>query len=681
MHRVIALVSLAVACGSGSSPRKLVILHSNDEHSHLFGYGPEADEFPAPTTAGSGSVKGGAGRRLVALQSARSAASASGADSLTLSAGDNMMGTLMEVPGTTMAPDYRVMKLLGYDATTLGNHEFDFTPAGLAAAVKVAQGSAEGIPQIVATNIHFGGTAGDASLSALFDENGTDLTKPIHRTLILTTPNGLKVGFIGILGADAAAVAPLKAPVTFSIGPGSTDSDRAASLKELIAEVQPFVDLLRHNGVDLVVALSHSGATVGNAASEDFQIAQQVDGIDVIVSGHTHTEVPATVLTGPSGRSVLVQQAGRYGDHFGRISLSVQDGKVTFDTANSGLVAVDDNVAAAPGNPVDAFIATVVTAIETQPLAAGKPSFLAYSLAESLHKAPPALTTPGSYYNFPVLTAQTFDVDNTGVNRETELLDLSADAQLAAANAAVLAPTQLAVEASGVLRVPSLLHSKSNKLGFGDIFAAVPLGISPTTGTPGYPLCRFFIFLGEIKATFEVTASYSYDTDADLFVVPSGFRFEYDTTRKEFSPSGSISDVNNGRVTRIDQLSAADLAAGNFEGAYDTVWDVTKGGWLRSPATLVSVAASLYIAEFAAVAGVTLKDQNGTAIPNNDPARTILLRADGTEIKEWEALASYVSSFAAAGALPARYQLTATADVPRRATCVGANAAAGYCAH
>jgi 5'-nucleotidase/UDP-sugar diphosphatase len=679
MHRMIGLVALAAACSSGSSPRKLVILHSNDEHSHLLGYGPEADEFPAPTTAGTGSVKGGAGRRLVGLQSARAAASASGADSLTLSAGDNMMGTLMEVPGTTMAPDYRVMKLLGYDATTFGNHEFDFTPAGLAATVKVAQGSAEGIPQIVATNIHFGGTTADASLSALFDENGTDLTKPIHRTLIITTPNGLKVGLIGILGADAAAVAPLKAPVTFSIGPGSTDSDRAASLKELIAEVQPFVTMLRHDGVDLVVALSHSGAAVGDAASEDFQIAQQVDGIDVIVSGHTHTEVPATVLTGPSGRSVLVQQAGRYGDHFGRISLSVQDGKVTFDTANSGLVAVDDTVAAASGNPVDAFIATVVTAIETQPIAAGQPSFLAYSLAESLHKAPPALTTPGSYYNFPVLTAQTFDIDNNGVNRETELLDLSADAQLAAANS--VAPTQLAVEASGVLRVPSLLHSKSNKLGFGDIFAAVPLGISPTTGTPGYPLCRFFIFLGEIKATFEVTASYAYDTDSDLFVVPAGFRFQYDTTRKEFSSSGSISDVNNGRVTRIDRLSAADLAAGNYDGTYDTVWDVTQGGWLDSPAKLVSVAASLYIAEFAAVAGVTLKDQNGNAILNNDPTRTILHRADGTEIKEWEALASYISSAATAGALPAQYQLTATPNVPRRATCAGANATTGYCAH
>jgi hypothetical protein len=162
---------------------------------------------------------------------------------------------------------------------------------------------------------------------------------------------------------------------------------------------------------------------------------------------------------------------------------------------------------ATPGNPVDAFIATGVTSIETQPIAAGKPSFLAFTLGESLHAPPPPLSTAGAYYNFPVLTAQTFDVDNNGTNRETELLDLSADAQLAAANS--VAETQLAVEASGVLRVPSLLHSKSNKLGFGDIFAAVPLGISPGTGLPGFPLCRFFVFLGEVKATFEVTAAYA----------------------------------------------------------------------------------------------------------------------------------------------------------------------------
>jgi 5'-nucleotidase/UDP-sugar diphosphatase len=675
MQRIIILTVLALSCSGSGSPRKLVIFHSNDEHSHLFGYGPEADEFPAPTTAGTGAVKGGAGRRLLALQNARTAA---GADTLTLSAGDNMMGTLMSIPATTLAPDYRVMKLLGYDVTTLGNHEFDYTPAGLAAAVSVAKASAEGIPQIVATNIHFSGTAGDAALAALFDETGTDTSKPIHRKLIITTPNGLKVGLIGILGADASAVAPLKAPTRFSVASGSTDQDRAGALKQLIGEVQPYVDLLRNDGVDLVVALSHSGAAVGDAASEDFQIAQQVKGIDVIVSGHTHTEVPATVLTGPDGRQVLVQQAGRYGDTLGKISLSVQNGKVTFDLDNSQLLAIDDTRQATPGNPVDTFIATVVTAIETQPIAAGKPSFLAYTLAESLHKAPPALTAPGGYYNFPVLTGQTFDVDNSGALHETQLLDLAADAQLAAANS--VTPTQLAVEASGVLRVPSLLHSKSNNLGFGDIFAAVSLGISPADGSPGYPLCRFYVFLGEVKATFEVTAAFSYDTDSDLFVVPSGFRFQYDTTRTEFSSAGSISDVNNGRVTRIDQLSAADLAAGNYEGTYTTVWDVTKGGWQISPATLVSVAASLYIADFAAVAGVTLKDQNGTPIPNNDPTKTILLRADGTQIKEWEALASYAASFAASGALPSLYQ-SAPAPQIRRAICTGANATSGACAH
>jgi 5'-nucleotidase len=682
MRRVVtALAALAAACpSSNESPRKLVILHSNDEHSHLIGYGPEADQVPAPTVAGSGTVKGGAARRLAALQTARDAARSGGADTLTLSAGDNMMGTMMEVAATAGAPDYRSMSLLGYDATTLGNHEFDYTPAGLVAIIKAAKSSAEGLPPIVSTNIHFSGTAADAPLAALFDETGNDPTKPIHRKLILTTAGGLKVGLIGIMGADAAAVAPLKAPVQFSVKPGTTDSDRASSLQEIIAELQPWVDSLRHDGVDLVVAMSHSGAEVGNANSEDFQIAQKVTGIDVIVSGHTHTQVPATVLTAKDGRSVLVQQAGRYGDHIGKISLSVDSsGKVTFDTANSGLVSVDDTTVAPAGNPVDTLVSSTITSLETAPIVSGGPSFLAYSLSESLGAAPPALGATGSWYNYPILSEQTFDVDNSHQLQETELLDLAADAQLAAANS--VAPTQLAVDAYGVLRVPTLFHSKTNTLGFADIFDVTPLGISPATQTPGYPLCRFYIYQGEVKAAFEITAGYAYGVDSDLYVVPAGFRFQYDTTRPPFDASGSISDVNNGRVTKIEQLSAADLAAGNYDGTYVTVWDVTKGGWQVSPASLVSVASSLYIAEFATVAGVTLKDSAGKAIPNNDPTLTIVHRADKSEIKEWEALASYIHASAQSGSLPTRYQLTSTPNIPRRAICTGANATAGNCSH
>jgi hypothetical protein len=226
------------------------------------------------------------------------------------------------------------------------------------------------------------------------------------------------------------------------------------------------------------------------------------------------------------------------------------------------------------------------------------------------------------------------------------------------------------------------LHSKKNTLGFGDIFSAVSLGISPAGGTPGYPLCRFFIFLGEVKATFEVTASSAFDTSTDLFVVPAGFRFQFDTTRTRFNPAGSITDPANGRVTLIERLSPADLAAGNYDGTYIPVWDVTKGGWLASPGELISVASSLYIAEFAAVAGVTLKDQSGVPIPNNDPIQTIVHRADTTELKEWEALASYIHIAAnGTGAIPARYRLGGTANLPRRATCTGPNAGGGNCTH
>src|ERR1700682_6106433 len=164
MRRLVPLTcALALPCDGGKPSRKLVLLHTNDEHSHLLGSGPEADDFaitylassPAP---GSGLIKGGASRRAVVLKAERDAATAAGADTLTVSAGDNMMGTLTQIAATTASPDYRVMKMLGYDVTTLGNHEFDFGPNALATIIDAAKtGPGAGIPPIVASNIHFSG--------------------------------------------------------------------------------------------------------------------------------------------------------------------------------------------------------------------------------------------------------------------------------------------------------------------------------------------------------------------------------------------------------------------------------------------------------------------------------------------------------------------------------------------
>ena len=678
MKQLLLTVALLCACGGSAAPRKLVILHTNDEHSHLLGLAPEVDDFPVPTAAGDGSIKGGASRRSVVLQRERDAAAAAGASVLTVSAGDNISGSLTQLGTPFNAPDYRAMKLLKYDVTTLGNHEFDFGPRGLAAGIKAALASPEGMPPVVASNIHFSGVAGaaDEKLQAYYDaagaggaDGGVSDGRPLHKLLIVTTSNGLKVGFIGILGADAASVAPLKAPVRFSLGSSGNEANTVEVLQALYADLQPVVDGLRAQKVDLIVALSHSGLDPANlAGSEDALIAQNVNGIDVIVSGHSHTEAKTTVVNPRSGATVLLQQAGRYGDHVGRISLSVDGrGNVTFDDANTTLLPVDSKTV-----PSDAAVNKLITdtmdLLEKQPVAAGQ-SFLQLTLGEIIGAAVPPPSATGGLY-FKSVGGLDYDIDNSGALQETELLDLIADAELAAAR--TLTAADVAVVAAGAVRVPRLSpghQNQKNQLAFADVFSAVSLGASPG-GTIGYPLCRFSVYLAEVKAAFEVSAGLAYAGHPDFYLVPSGFKFEYDTARAPFSSAGSALDPSNGRVTKMSQASTADP-----DGPSTVVFDASKGAgaWgAQGPLALVKVASNLYVASFAAVAGVVLKDDSGAPIPGNNPASTILHRADSTEVKDWEALGAYVHAQAGAGTLPRRYLATdATGAIPRRAVCRG----------
>lgn len=674
MLRLSAVATVVLLCACSSSPppsaaRKLTLLHTNDEHSHLLGLGPEVDDFPAPTVAGTGTIQGGASRRSVLLTAQRALAADAGFATLTVSAGDNMVGALTQVADTYPSAasgtgDYRVLSMLKYDVTTLGNHEFDYGPHELANIIAAAKGSAEGIPAIVSSNIHFSGTAGDADLAALYDDAGTDPSKPVHRWLVVTASNGLRVGFVGIMGANAASVAPLKAPVKFSLPPGGDESDTAGVLAAIYSDLQPVVDTVRSVGkADVVVALSHSNLMPGAlASSEDYLIAQNVTGLDVIVSGHTHSEVPAILVANlTSGKNVMVQQAGRYGDHIGRISLSVEaDGTVVFDTENSKLIPVDDTTI--PTNTeINTFVASVISSVEQTPVAGGL-SFLQIALAE-VFGAPQALPAQPGGLAFKSVAGLDFDIDNSKTVAETELADLVADSLLAAAES--VAPTDLAVEAEGVLRVPTLGQGKTHQLSFDDLFSAVPLG-SSVNGTLGYPLCRFGIFLAEVKAAFEVTLRLAYAGDSDLYLVPAGFKFEYDLSRPA-----------NDRVFRIYQTSTH---AGNTYDTYDAtslVYDrstSTSPGWLVSSSTLVRATSNLYVATFASLVGVTLKDADtGQPIPQNDPTATILHRAaNGSEIKEWEALGAYVYAQANlpanSGVVPQRYSPTGT--LPRRAICL-----------
>src|SRR5208337_1215949 len=99
----------------------LVVLFTSDEHSHIFSFSPELDDWPEATTPGSGALIGGIARRAVVLAAQRQAAAAAGKDVILVSGGDNQMGCLAHTVFQTASLDYGTLTTLGYDVTTLGN--------------------------------------------------------------------------------------------------------------------------------------------------------------------------------------------------------------------------------------------------------------------------------------------------------------------------------------------------------------------------------------------------------------------------------------------------------------------------------------------------------------------------------------------------------------------------------
>lgn len=280
-----AVVVGAAGEGAGQSPQTLTILHTNDTHAHL--------EYIA--------------RRATLIGQIREQEP----NVLLVDAGDVFSGTLYFTQYLGRA-DLEFMNLLGYDAMTLGNHEFDKGPAGLAPFVAGAR-----FP-VVSANVD---VAGDPDLGKLArTEIGTEAGW-VYPAVIREVA-GEKVGIIGLTTPEASEIS--------SPGPHISFSDPVAVARQL-------VDRLTAMGVDRIVVLSHLGWP------RDLELAAAVEGIDVIVGGHTHTvpEEYPTVVTA-DGTPTLVVQAGAEGKYLGRLDVTFDEEGVP--TAwQGGLTAVDRN--------------------------------------------------------------------------------------------------------------------------------------------------------------------------------------------------------------------------------------------------------------------------------------------------------------------------------------------------
>jgi 2',3'-cyclic-nucleotide 2'-phosphodiesterase (5'-nucleotidase family) len=650
---------------------RLAVLFTTDEHSHVFAAAPEVDDFPLPTTAGSGSLKGGVARRATLLANERAAGALRGVETITVSAGDSNQGTLAAVLLTQTNPDLALEKLLRYDAIAIGNHDFELGLPALAAAIVAAPPAPPApIPPLpatatpyVLTNVTFDAVStADDAVAALYGEKGAG--KPIERARVITTAGGLKVGIVAALGRGAASSSALAAPITFTSGINPLDPTKAAAALDAIAlQLQTAIDDLRStDAVDAVVLLGHGGIGVTPALpGDDELLAAKLKGVDLVVSGHTHLAPDAVrYVADLDGRQVPIMQPAPYGSEVGRAELVIHAaGRPTLDAGanRTRFIAADDRILPSQDPTLLYVLATVVGGLESVDVAAlGGMTFLEANLSVitgGLVADDPAVLGDLYYYG---LGSTTYDLIGLGTG-ETNGSDLDTDAMLAAADALVTtAEPKIALQNRGAIR-GDLVAGKTGALSFADVYRVVPNGGDPVEGSPGYPLVHVYISVLEVIGALDQTAKKAVE-DGDFFLVPAGLKYEYDTNpaRPIGTPGSWIK-----RVARTDAAGAET----------QVLYDETLTPPLRVPTTtLIPTVATLYTASFAQFAGVNLRDSAGNVIA--DPTTAILKRGNGSHVKDYQALAKYVrdqciANTAAPGFLPARYG----DPVPRRALCTG----------
>lgn len=252
---------------------KLTVLHTNDQHSRIEPFDSSYSRNPN---------QGGFARRATLIQQIRSQEK----NVLLLDAGDIFQGTpYFNFYGGEL--EFKLMSMMGYDAATMGNHDFDNGLDGFLKALPNAK-----FP-FITSNYDFSNTILDGK---------TEKYKIFKK-------DGIKVGLFGV-GIELDGL----------VGKKQYQETKYLNPVEI---AQHYADFLRkEKGCDLVICLSHIGYDYRDDADKisDKKLAAQTDNIDLILGGHTHTFLPEPQsFTNKSGKNVLVNQVGWAGLLLGRI--------------------------------------------------------------------------------------------------------------------------------------------------------------------------------------------------------------------------------------------------------------------------------------------------------------------------------------------------------------------------
>lgn len=551
-------------CAQEAAPGTAVdIVFTHDTHSHLNTFTTMVD--------GLETELGGFARMNTLIEAQR----AQNPDTLVIDGGDFSMGTLIQTVFETQAAELRMLGYLGCDVTTLGNHEFDYRSKGLANMLTSAQASGDAVPAMVVCNVDWdtmeaeGLTEGQQRLKDAFAAYGVSDYTVLEK-------GDVDIAVVGVFGKDALACAPT-CELKFE--------DPIEAVKQTVADIKANED------VDMIVCVSHSGTWEDESKSEDELLAKAVPDLDLILSGHTHTEIEKPIQHG----STYVVSCGEYGKNLGELTLTQQaDGRWAMSAYELIPITSDIAVHAATQQTIDSFMDTV----DTDYLAR-----FGYTKDQVLAE------------NDIVFSTQK-DLEN--IHEEHNLGDIIADAYVyAVENAADYdgVPVDLAVVPSGTVRDT---YARGD-ITVEQVFNSFSLGIG-ADGVPGYPLISVYLTGREIRTAAEIDASVSdFMTTARLYC--SGLNFTYNPHRLLLNKVTDVCLEDDGQRVALEDDKLYRIVADLYSGQMlSAVTDMSYG-----------------------ILAIVPKYADGTPITDFED---VIITENGRELKAWDSIARYMASFA-----------------------------------
>ena len=560
---ILVLPVLDIPVEASAETKQLDVLFTHDTHSHL-------DSFSTIVNGEKKEVGGFAKIKTLINEKKKE-----NPDTLVLDGGDFSMGTLIQTVYDTEAAELRMLGYLGYDVTTFGNHEFDYRSAGLANMLIAAANSKETVPEIVVCNVDWeamekdGLSDGQKQIREAFETYGV-------KDYVMVQKGDVKIAVVGVFGKDALECAPT-CELSFK--------DPVEAVKQTVEEIR------KNEDADMIACVSHGGTWEDESKSEDELLAKAVPDLDLIISGHTHSELTEAIQHG----NTYIVSCGEYGRNLGSLSMTQkQDGR--WDLTSYDLIPVSEDIE--PDEATQKRIDELMDKVDTNYLAD-----FGYTRKEVLAQNDVEFNS----------------LEEMGTkHEELNLGDIMSDAYVYAVENSEYYdgdPVDVAVVPSGTVRDT---YTKGD-ITVEDVYNSFSLGIGKD-GVAGYPLINAYLTGKELKLAAEVDASVSdFMTTARLYC--SGLNFTYNPHRM------ILNKVTDCYLTRAD----GERTEIQDDKLYHVVTDLYTGQMLGS---VMKMSYGLLSLE--------PKDKDGNPIENLEDQA--VMEGD-RELKAWDAIARYMQSF------------------------------------